>query len=178
MSTQSYLLIDGMLVLLFTAVAFLTHATTRQVVGALAVAIAGTFLHAGHIVVGQTLGWWSSSSLTLPHGHWLMDVGLAFWLGTWVGLIGWRVVTFLGVRGLVGMLTFMAGFGLLLDSLGSPVSQALVFAPGLTPRIGNVLFWATLTVLSQGVMWLIAGADPSDASEALSSTDARKQSAA
>ncbi len=178
MSTQSYLLIDGMLVLLFTAVALLTHATRRHVVGALAVGTAGALLHAGHVVAGQTLGWWFSSSLTLLQGHWLMWVGLALWLGTWVGLIGWQVVTFLGARGLVGMLTFMAGCGLLLDSVGSPVSQALVFAPGLIPRISDGVFWATLTALSQGGMWLLAEPAPRDASEALSSTEARKQSTA
>lgn len=178
MSTQSYIYIDGFLVLLLTAVAFLTHATTRHVVGALAVGTAGALLHAGHVVVGQTLGWWSSSPLTLPHGHWLMDVGLALWLATWIGLICWQVVTFLGARGLVGMLTFMAGFGLLLDSVGSPVSQALVFAPSLIPRISDGVFWATLTAVSQGVMWLIAGTAPSDSSEPLHSTEVQKHSAA
>ncbi|MGH7206571.1 MAG: hypothetical protein ACREI2_10230 [Nitrospiraceae bacterium] len=178
MSTQSYFFIDGMLFLLLTAVALLTHATTRHVVGALVVGTAGALLHTGHVVAGQTLGWWSSSSLTLTHGHWLMGVGLAFWLGTWVGLICWRVVTVLGARGLVGILTFTAGCGLLLDSVGSPVSQALVFAPGLIPRISDGVFWATLTVLSQGVMWLIAGTAPSDASEALSSAEDRQQRAA
>jgi len=178
MPTQSYPYIDGMLFLLFTAVALLTHATTRHVVGALAVGTAGVLLNAGHVVVGQILGWWSSSPMELPHAHWLMDLGLALWLGTWVGLICWQVVTFLGARGLVGMLTFMAGCGLLFDSVGSPVSQALVFAPSLMPRIGDGVFWAMLTVLSQGVMWLIAGAAPRDASEALPSTEARRQRAA
>ena len=178
MPTQSYLLIDGMLFLFLTAVALLTHAATRHVVGALAVGTAGVLLNAGHVVVGQILGWWSSSPLELPHVHWLMDVGLAFWIGTWAGLICWQVVTFLGARGLVGMLTFMAGCGLLLDSVGSPVSQALIFAPGLIPRISDGVFWAMLTVLSQGVMWLIAGTAPSDSVEPFPSTEARKQSAA
>jgi hypothetical protein len=174
----SYIFIDGMLLLFLTAIAWLTHATTRHVVGALVVGTVGALLHAGHVVLGQTLGWWSTSSLTLPHGHWLMSVGLAFWLGTGVGLICWQIVTTLGARGLVGMLTFMAGFGLLLDSVGSLVSQALVFVPGLIPRISDGVFWATLTVLSQGIMWLIAGTIPRDSSEALSRIEARKQNAA
>ena len=76
------------------------------------------------------------------------------------------------------MLTFMAGFGLLLESVGSLVSQALVFVPGLIPRISDGVFWATLTVLSQGIMRLIAGTIPRDSSEALSRIDARKQNAA
>lgn len=181
MATQSYIsyiFIDGMLLLFLTVIALLTHATTRHVVGALAVGTVGALLHAGHVVLGQTLGWWSASSLTLPHGHWLMSIGLAFWLGTGVGLICWQVVTILGARGLVGMLTFMAGFGSLLDSVGSLVSQALVFAPGLIPRISDGVFWATLTVLSQGIMRLIAGTVPRDSSEAVSRIEALKQNAA
>lgn len=174
----AYIFVDGMLLLFLTAIAFLTHATTRHVVGALAVGTVGVLLHAGHVVLGQTLGWWSASSLTLPHGHWLMSVGLAFWLGTGVGLICWQIVTTLGAGGLVGMLTFMAGFGLLLDSVGSLVSQALVFAPGLIPRISDGVFWATLTVLSQGIMRMIAGTVPRDSSEAPSRIEARKQNAA
>ena len=174
----SYIFIDGMLLLFLTAIAWLTHATTRLVVGALVVGTVGALLHVGHVVLGQTMGWWSTSSLTLPHAHWLMSVGLAFWLGTGVGLICWQIVTTLGARGLVGMLTFMAGFGLLLDSVGSLVSQALVFAPGLIPRISDGVFWVTLTVLSQGIMRLIAGTIPRDSSEALSRIDARKQNAA
>jgi len=174
----SYVFIDGMLLLFLIVIAFLTHATTRHVVGALAVGTVGVLLHAGHVVAGQTLGWWSASSITPPYGHWLMSVGLAFWLTTGVGLICWQIVTVLGARGLVGMLTFMAGFGLLLDSVGSLVSQALVFAPGLIPRLSDGVFWATLTALSQGLMWLIAGTAPANSSEALSSIEPRKRNAA
>ena len=105
-SYVSYIFIDGMLLLFLIVIALLTHATTRHVVGALAVGTFGAFLHAGHIVLGQALGWWSASSSTLPHGHWLMSIGLAFWLGAGVGLICWQVVTML-----VGSVVVCVGLG-------------------------------------------------------------------
>ena len=164
--TPSQALVIGFIVAptLFILFAYLTHATLRHILGA----IAGAFLYA---VVNYAwdraaaiFGWWTypawSANGQFPlTGYFLAGVvgGGAF------GLIGWRIIRRWHWRGYVAYLLFWAVYALIHDYGGSRLfasSQLMVFGPGLVPIIANVFWYITGNALPPIGIWLM-GDSPS-----------------
>lgn len=86
-----------------------------------------------------------------------MYVAVGLWYGAGVALIGWRLTRHFGWRGQAAFISLMSVFGLGRDYAVAAVSGVIVFAPGIKTVVGDVVCWAILLGMAQGVMRLIAG---------------------
>jgi hypothetical protein len=154
-ATGVYLVLLGMAV-------YFTRATARRVLGALAGGVAVAVLGFGVEMLCQSLRLWHYPSDDTGRGPLLMYPLLVL---VWAvfALIGWRVMRRFGWRGEVVFLTLVALQGTLRDYFEA--GQALgviVLAPGLTTVLVDIVCWAGLTALAQGVMRLVAGPAAAD----------------
>ena len=142
---------------LLVAAAYLTRATLRRVLGALAgggvVAVVGAGVEAWE----HARGWCRYTADDTPYGplamYPLLVVAFAF-----LALIGWRVTRRFGWRGLCVFLGLLAVVGTLRDYLvAGRLMGLVVFAPGVVLAIIDALLWAGLTALAISVMRAVSG---------------------
>jgi hypothetical protein len=129
------------------------------VAGGVAVAVVGF----GVELLCQWLGFWRYPSVDNHYGPPLMyPVLVLMW--AILSLIGWRVVRRFGWRGEVVFLLVVTVVGALRDYYEAGEALGVIaLAPGLPTLLVDVVCWAGLTALAQGVMRLVAGpagADP------------------
>ena len=156
--------IDGVCLMLVALVVYFTRATLVRVLGA---AIGGLVAVVGGIgfdAVGNAMGWWHYTMGTAAHGPPLMYLAIWLWYGVGVTLIGWRVSRRFGRRGLIGFIGFMSVYGPLRDYIGVALTRGTVqvISTGIAPLVGDVVLWASLNAVAQGIMWLISGSPESD----------------
>jgi len=105
----------------------------------------------------QSLGFWRYPSEETGYGPLLMYPLLVL---AWavLSLIGWRVMRRFQWRGEVVFLAVVAVQGTLRDYFEAGQALGVIaLAPGLTTVLVDVVCWAGLTALAQGVMRLVAG---------------------
>jgi hypothetical protein len=144
---------------LFIISAYLTHATRRHILGALA----GACLYAGVNYVwdraAAAFGWWTypawSASGQFPlTGYILAGIvgGGAF------GLVGWHIIRRWRWKGLAVFLLFWAVYALVHDYGGSLLfanSNLMLFGVGPVPILADVLWYITGNAVPQAAIWLI-----------------------
>jgi hypothetical protein len=159
---QLLLAATGVYLVLLCAAVYFTRATARRVLGALGGGVAVAVVGFGVELVCQALGLWHYPSDDTGRGPLLM-YPLVVLIWAVLALIGWRVVRRFGWRGEVVFLAFVTLQGTLRDYFEA--GQALGFialAPGLTTVLVDIVCWAGLTALAQGVMRLVAGPPAAD----------------
>lgn len=153
--TQLYVF-DLLYLIALVAVAILTRATWRRIVGALAGGLAGAPVALGIILLGERLGWWHMVISWEPHFVALMVISLA--LDAFVFLITWRIARRFGWRGLAVVLVTGA-------IIGPPRDQWYMrqfpewghYGPGLAPVFAISATYVILIALGHAVMRLVAG---------------------
>jgi hypothetical protein len=136
---------------------WLTRATPRRVLGALAGGLAVAIVGVGVEVLFQTLGFWHYPSVDRPYGPLMMyPVILLMWSG--YSLIGWRVARRFGWRGAALFLAAVTTLGTLRDFvIAWRMPDVIVLSPGIATVLIDLLCWCGLTALALGVMRLVAG---------------------
>lgn len=142
---------------LLIAAIYLTRATLRRVLGALAGGAVVALVGVGIEGLAHARGWWRYTAADTPYGplaiYPLLVVAFAF-----LALIGWRIQRRFGLRGLAVFLTILAIVGTVRDYLiAGHVMGLVVFAPGIALAIIDALLWAGLTALAIGVMRAVSG---------------------
>lgn len=164
MTTQHLILIDCVCLFLLGVTTYFTRATLRRLLGALVGGGAATLLGVSFDVAGHSLGWWYYVGVTTPYGPPLIYVALGLWYGAGVALIGWRITRRYRWRGQVSFIGFMAVYGPIRDYVGVALSKnrIQVIAPGIMPAVGDVILWASVVAVAQGMMRLVAGTATND----------------
>jgi hypothetical protein len=147
---------------LLIAAIYVSRATTRRVLGALAGGGAVALVGAGVEVLAHSRGWWRYTSDDTPFGplamYPLLVVAFAF-----LALIGWRVMRRFGSRGLTVFLAVLAVVGTVRDYfIAGSLMGLVVFAPGIALAIIDLLLWAGLTALAITVMRAVSGPSRDD----------------
>jgi hypothetical protein len=162
MTTSLLLSAAGVHLVGLAVLAYLTRATRRRFLGALAGGVAVALVGVGVEMLFQTLGFWHYPSVEQRYGPLLMyPVILLMWTG--YSLIGWRVTRRFEWRGQVLFLSLVAIVGTLRDFLIAwRMPGVIVLSPGIATLLIDLLCWSGLTALAQGVMWLVAGPAAAD----------------
>ena len=143
--------------LLLLIVIWFTHPGLRRLVGALAGGLVFSALNVGCDIIAYYIGWWHYPFTEDTHAPWLFYAGAGLFYGAAVALIGWRINRRFKVRGLIIFLFLLSMFGAIRDFAYASVTHLLVFGHGIVPIIADWSAWATLFLVTQLVMRLIAG---------------------
>jgi hypothetical protein len=162
MTTQQLLWANCAALALLAITIYISRATFRRVVSALAGGIAAALLNVGQDALAHSTGWWHYPSVKTPYGPMLMYSVVVLWYGAGVALIGWRVTRRFGGRGLMAFIGVMGIYGPARDYAAGAWSGAIVFAPGVVPVIADAACWASGMALAQGVMRLVGGPAKND----------------
>jgi hypothetical protein len=155
--TQILILACCVYLSLLVAAVYLTRATRRRVLGALAGGGAVALVGAGVEALAHARGWWRYTSDDTPYGpvaiYPLLVVAFAF-----LALIGWRVTRRFGWRGLIVFLGILAVVGTVRDYfIAGSLMGLIVFAPGVGLAIIDALLWGGLTAVAIAVMRAVSG---------------------
>jgi len=156
--------IDGICLVLVVVAIYFTRAAPKRVFGAIVAGSVATAIGIAFDVAGDAMGWWHYTIAGTAYGPPLMYVAVGLWYGVGVTLIGWRVIRRFGRRGLIAFIGFMAVYGPLRDYAGVALTRGTVqvISPGLMPLVGDMVLWASLNAVAQGILWLIAGSPDAD----------------
>jgi hypothetical protein len=162
MTTSLLLSVTGVYLVGLAVLVYLTRATRRRFLGALAGGLAVAVVGVGVEVLFQTLGFWHYPSVEQRYGPPLMyPLILLMWAG--YSLIGWRVMRRCGWRGEVVFLAAVTILGTLRDFVvAALMPDVIAISPGIATALLDILLWSGLTALAQGVMQLIAGSAAAD----------------
>jgi hypothetical protein len=163
MNPQQLLLVaTGVYLVFLCGAVYFTRATSRRVLGALAGGVAVAVVGFGVEVLCQALGLWHYPSDDTGRGPALM-YPLLILIWAVLALFGWRVVRRFAWRGEVVFLAVVALQGTLRDYFEAGQALGMIaLAPGLTTVLVDIVCWAGLTALAQGVMRLVAGPAAAD----------------
>jgi len=164
MTTNQLIAIDGLCLVLMALIVYFTRAVPKRVLGAAVGGLVAMPVGIGFDVVGDAMGWWHYTMGATAHLPPLLYPGLWLWYGIGVSLIGWRISRRFGRRGLIGFIGFMAVYGPLRDYVGVALTRGTwqVISSGISPVVADVVLWATVNAIAQGVMWWISGSPESD----------------
>lgn len=132
---EQQLYIFNCLYLVLTAtVAFLTRATPRRIVGALAGgAVCGPAMY-GLVSFAERAGWWHFAITWKPYFLTIMWIGVVLW--AFVFLLTWRIARRFGKRGLAVLLLVVAVLGPIRDSwFMERFPEWGSYAPGIVPML-------------------------------------------
>ncbi len=165
--TPSQALLIGFIVapVLFLLSAYFTHATRRQIAGALVGAAAYGAINYLWDQAALRFGWWSYPAWLGTGRAPLTLYILAGIAGSAMGLVGWRIIRRWGWRGVVGYLLFWMVYAVVHDYGGSKAfasSQLMVFGPGLTPIIAVMLWYVIGNAALLLAIRLIGGSTNAD----------------
>jgi hypothetical protein len=155
MTTLPLILMTCGYAFLFVVVAYLTRATFRRIVGAVAGGGAAGLMCMALIVLGEALGWWRVPLLSTPA---LLLLGLSISVSP-IYLVTWRIARRFGWRGLAVFTGVVTIIGAPRDYfIASKFPQWMVFSPGVVPIIADaVTYGAVIVLLGHAVMRLVAG---------------------
>lgn len=142
----------------FVAVVYLTRATSRRALGALAGgAVAGAFFSA-MAVLGVAVGLWQAGAIPSTAGAMaLFYVGAAISLSP-IYPITWRVARRFGWRGVAVCLIAVAVIGPPRDYLiAAAYPEWIVFAPGPAPVLAVSGIYVGMVALGHVTMWFVGG---------------------
>jgi hypothetical protein len=157
MTTSFLLSLTGVYLVGLAVLTYLTRATRRRVLGALAGGLAVAVIGVGIEVLFQTLGFWHYPSVDQRYGPVLMyPLVLLLWAG--YTLIGWRVMRRFGWRGETVFLAVVTVVGTIRDFVIAWQRPDLIaFSPGIAIVLIDLVLWCGLTAWAQAVMRLVAG---------------------
>jgi hypothetical protein len=158
MTVQQLLLLGSWLYLAFlVAAVYLTRATPRRVLGALAGGVAVAAAGVGVEALCQALGFWRYPADESGYGPALMYPLLVLMFAV-LALLGWRVMRRFGWRGQVAFLAAVTALGTFRDYVVAGKALGVIaLAPGVATVLVDAACWAGLTALAQGVMRVVAG---------------------
>jgi hypothetical protein len=153
---------DCLYLVLTTAVAVLTRAPSRRIVGALAGATACGPAGLGIVVFAESAGWWHFAITWKPYFLALMWIGVILW--AFVFLLTWRIARRFGDRGLAVLLVAIAVLGPFRDSwFMRRFPEWGYYAPGIAPMLAISGAYVLLGIIGHGTMRLVAGPAAADA---------------
>ena len=156
MTTLQLHLFNGLYLIIFVAVAFVTRATVRRIGGALAGGAVAGGLALGLLAVGEDAKWWHMAINWEP--YFLTLLWLDFALGAFIFLITWRIARRFGWRGLVAVGVLFAVLGPVRDyQYLRRFPEWGVYAPGPAPILAISATYVLLLVVGHWVMRLVAG---------------------
>lgn len=139
------------------AVVYLTRATARRVMGAVAGGVAAGLLGLSAIALCEALGWWRVPFASTPYFLPLFYLGLSISLMP-VYAVTWRVARRFGWRGLAVFIGIVTVIGPPRDYLiAAMFPKWMVFAPGVAPILADAATYASIVALGHAVMRLFAG---------------------
>jgi hypothetical protein len=139
------------------AAVYLSRATTRRVLGALAGGASVALFGTGVEAFAHARGWWRYTSDDTRVGPLAMYPVLVV-MFAFLALFGWIVMRRYDGRGLALFLVILAVVGALRDYfISGKLMGLIVFAPGVVLAIIDAALWAGLTALAIGVMRLVSG---------------------
>lgn len=159
--TSSQALIIGFIVApsLFALAVWLTHATRRHVLGAVAGAALYAVVNFVWDRVAAEYGWWTYPAWSSTGQFPLVGYVLAGLVGGGAfGLVGWRIIRRWRWRGLAIFLFFWAVYAVVHDYGGSLLfasSGLMAFGAGPVPIIADVLWYVTGNAPPPVMIWLI-----------------------
>jgi hypothetical protein len=162
MTTSLLVSVTGVYLVGLALLTYLTRATRRRFLGALAGGLTVAVVGVGVEVLFQTWGFWHYPSVDQRYGPVLMyPVILLMWAG--YSLIGWRVMRRFGWRGEAVFLAVVAVFGTLRDFvIAWQMPGVIALSPGIATVLVDSALWSGLTALAQGVMRSVAGPATAD----------------
>ena len=147
---------------LLAAAAWLTRATARRFLGALAGGGAVAVVGAGIESLAHAMKWWRYPFTETPYGPPLMYPVLVL-VFTLLSLIGWRIMRRFGGRGVAMLLGGIVAVGMPRDYIfASRFPQFLVMGRGIVPALVDGACWLGMTALALAVMRAVAGPAASD----------------
>lgn len=156
MTTHQLHLFNLLGLVVLVAVVFLTRATARRIVGALAGGAAVGLVGLAVIALGEELGWWHMVIAWEP--YFLTLLWIDFVLCAFVFLITWRIARRFGAPGLVAIAIVAAVIGPVRDSwLMARFPEWGSYAPGVVPLLAISATYVLLGAAGHGVMRLVAG---------------------
>jgi len=146
---------------LTAAVAVLTRATPRRIVGALAgAAVCGPAAFA-IVAFAERAGWWHFAITWKPYFVALLWVDVV--LCAFISLLTWRVARRFGGRGLAVLLATCAVLGPIRDSwIMARFPEWGYYAPGIAPVLAISTAYVLLGSLGHGTMRIVAGPAATD----------------
>lgn len=161
MTLQQLYLFDFLYLLMLVAVAILTRATLRRIVGAMVGAAAAGVAGLGIVAFCERMGWWRFAIAWEPYFVALLYIGVV--LCAYVFLLTWRIARRFGGRGLSVTLIVAAVLGPVRDSwYMARFPEWGSYAPGLAPMLAISAAYVLLGIVGHGCMRLIAGPAAAD----------------
>jgi hypothetical protein len=162
MTISQLYLFNGLYLVIFMVVAWLTRANCWRIAGAVAGAAVFGIVALGLIALGEHAGLWHMVIVWQPYYLLLMLIDFA--LCGFIYLITWRIARRFGWRGLAVVLIVVATLGPVRDyEYLQRFPEWGSYAPGPAPLLAVSAIYVLMIVLGHGVMWLIAGPSRSDA---------------
>jgi hypothetical protein len=157
MTTGPIMLMIGLYLAAFVAVAHFTRAKVRRILGALAGGAVFGLLALLAITLGEAQGWWRVPNAGSSHFHLLLWVSFVVSCAPFY-LILWRVVRRFGRRGLAVCVLAAAILGPPRDFWVAATFLAwMTFALGIAPVLADAAIYALLVVLGHIVMRVVVG---------------------
>lgn len=156
MTTSQLHLFNGLYLVMLIAIAILTRATMRRILGALAGGAAAGLAGLGMIAFGENQGLWHMEIRWDPYFVTLLWIDFA--LASYIFLITWRIARRFGGRGLAVILVVAAVVGPLRDyRIMQHFPEWGAYAPGFASMLAVSAIYVLLGTLGHAVMRLIAG---------------------
>jgi hypothetical protein len=150
-----------MYLVLTAAVAVLTRATPRRIVGALAGAAVCGPVAFGIVVFAERAGWWHIAITRDPYFLMLLWVNVV--LCAFVFLLTWRIARRFSGWGLAGLMVISAVLGPFRDSwFMARFPDWGSYAPGIAPMLAISAAYVLLGSLGHSTMRLVAGPATAD----------------
>ncbi len=157
MTTGQLILMIGLYLAAFVAVAYFTRAKVRRIMGALAGGAVFGLVALPALALGEAQGWWRLPKAGSSHFYLLLWLGFAV-SGAPTYLIIWRVVRRFGGRGLAVFVVASTIIGPPRDYWITATFPAwMTFAPGIAPILADATLYALLVIVGHVVMRLVVG---------------------
>ena len=142
--------------------AYVTRATRKRVTAALIGGAAVGLVGVGIECLAHAMGWWRYPFVETAYGPPLIYPVVVLLFAA-LALIGWRVTRRFGWRGYAVFLSAVTIMGTLRDyRIAAWFPQLIVIAPGIGTILVDAACWASMLVLAQSVMRLVAGPAKAD----------------
>jgi hypothetical protein len=156
------ILMTGLYLTALIAVAYVTRAKVRRIMGAIAGGAVFGLVGVLGVALGEAQGWWHVPTAGTSHFQLLLWLGLAVSCSPDY-LMTWRVARRFGGRGLAVCVLGSAMIGPPRDyAIAAMFPDWMVFSPGVAPVLADASIYVLLIVVGHGVMRLIAGPAQSD----------------
>lgn len=147
---------------LLAIIIYFTRPGLRRLLGALAGGLVFIVLNTAWDIAAHYAGWWHFPFTTDTHAPLLFYVVQDLPWGVGGTLIGWRITRRFGIRGLLIFLVLLSVLGSMRDFANAASAHLIVFGTGIVPVLADWSCWATLFLLAQLTLRVIAGPASAD----------------